>query len=90
MGVWRDDIPATLYYSHTLTLAGHGTTWFRCEITWGGQKVRGENYKNLQNCYGATWSLFPYQKGQFIAEHIPIFSIFSKSAKLPVAKVMDD
>ncbi|XP_025101422.1 uncharacterized protein LOC112568361 isoform X1 [Pomacea canaliculata] len=60
---WRDDISATLYYSHTLTLAGHGTTWFRCEITWGGQKVRGENYKNLQNCYGATWSLFPYQKG---------------------------
>ncbi|XP_025100996.1 uncharacterized protein LOC112568110 isoform X2 [Pomacea canaliculata] len=40
---WNDK-PTTLYYSKTLTLADHGTTWFRCDITWKGQKVLGEIY----------------------------------------------
>lgn len=56
----------------------------------GADRRFEERTTHMQNCYGVAWSLFSYQKGQFIAEHIPIFSIFSKSAKLPVAKVMDD
>ncbi|XP_025102791.1 uncharacterized protein LOC112569265 [Pomacea canaliculata] len=39
-----DDKPTELHYSQTLTLADHSNTWFRCDVTWGGQQHRGENY----------------------------------------------
>ncbi|PVD27032.1 hypothetical protein C0Q70_12182 [Pomacea canaliculata] len=39
-----DDKPTELHYSQTLTLADHSTTWFRCDVTWGLEQHRGENY----------------------------------------------
>ncbi|PVD27156.1 hypothetical protein C0Q70_12310 [Pomacea canaliculata] len=33
-----------LDYSHILILSDHGRTWFRCDVIWATEEIRGENY----------------------------------------------
>lgn len=39
-----------LHYAHFFTQADHGRTWFRCDVVWGLETIRGENYTVNVGC----------------------------------------
>lgn len=39
-----------LDYSHILILSDHGRTWFRCDVIWATEEIRGENYTANVGC----------------------------------------
>lgn len=39
-----------LLYSHVLSLSDHSSTWFRCDLLWGTEEIRGQNYTASVGC----------------------------------------